>query len=259
MIEGFTTMGDGCSIAWEQTGVEGPALILSNSLGTAMDMWKPQMDVLYKRFRIIRYDTRGHGRSDVPAGAYGLDRLGRDVLELANDLEIERFAFCGLSLGGMIGQWLGLRAPERVSQLVIANSSPFMGPPSAWDARIKLVLSDGMDAIVDGTLSRWFTQNFIAETKKTEEIRNILIKTDPVGYAGCCAAIRDMDMRPVLKLIHVPTLIVGGKYDPATPPEHTYALRDGIAGAQCVMLEAAHLANIEQAENFTKVLLEYFK
>lgn len=252
--------GDHCRIAWRADGpADAPVLILSNSLGTAMAMWDPQIAALAAHYRVIRYDTRGHGQSDVPAGAYGLDRLGRDVLELADGLGIERFAFCGLSLGGMTGQWLGWRAPERLEALVIANSSPLMGPPSGWDARIDMALDKGMAALSDAVVERWFTPEFRSDPAKTVPILEVFAATDPAGYAGCCAAIRDMDMRKVLPLVRSRTLVIGGSQDPATPPEHTEALVAGIPGAQRVMLDAAHLSNVEQPELFTAALLTFLR
>lgn len=258
MEMGFIETGDHCMLAWRMDGpADAPVVILSNSLGTAMAMWDPQVEVLSRQFRVLRYDTRGHGASAVPTGAYGLDRLGRDVLELADGLGIDSFAFCGLSLGGMTGQWLGWRAPERLDALVIANSSPFMGPPSAWDARIDTVMAQGLESISDAVVERWFTEGFRAQPANTAGILEVLGQTDPAGYAGCCAAIRDMDMRPVLPLVQARTLVIGGTQDPATPPEHTALLVEGIAGAQCVMLEASHLSNLEQIEAFNDALMDF--
>lgn len=254
------TLGDGCRLAWSSDGdPAAPPLILSNSLGTDRTMWTPQLAALAERFRVIRYDTRGHGASDAPPGGYGLDRLGRDVLELADALGLTRFAFCGLSLGGMTGQWLGVRAGDRLTRLVIANSAPFMGPPSAWDARIATVRNAGMAAIAEAVVERWFTPEFRADPANSAAILATLRATDPQGYAGCCAAIRDMDMRPQLGLIATPTLMIGGARDPATPPEQTAALIDGIAGATGVMLDAAHLSNLEHPTAFTDALLDHLK
>ncbi|OUJ11051.1 3-oxoadipate enol-lactonase [Acetobacter sp. DsW_063] len=255
----FLTMGDGCSIAYTQNGDQkAEPLFLSNSLGTCLDMWNPQIARLSEHFHVIRYDTRGHGKSDVPVGSYSLDRLGRDVLELADALEIQQFSFCGLSLGGMTAQWLGVRAPERLKRIVIANSSPYMGPPSAWDARIHTVLNVGMSRIAEAVVERWFTQEFRNNRDNTKFVLDMLLHTNATGYAGCCAAIRDMDLRPLLPLIRTPTLIIGGTEDPATPPEQTYELRDGIRSARCVMLEAAHLSNIEKPSEFTDFLISHF-
>lgn len=258
MSEGFLSTGDGCALAYALGGAEGaPVLILSNSLGTDMSMWDAQLSALEERFRVLRYDTRGHGRSGVPAGAYGLERLGRDVIELADGLGIATFSFCGLSLGGMTGQWLGWRARERLERLVIANSSACMGPPSGWDARIAAVAEQGMDAMVEPILPRWFTPSFLADERNTAQVVTVLRRTDPSGYAGCCAAIRDMDMRALLGLIVAPTLIIGGTADLATPPAHTDELANGITGARKIMLEAAHLSNIEQPEAFTQAVLDF--
>ena len=255
---GFIETGDHCRIAWQMEGAaDAPVVVLSNSLGTAMAMWNPQVAVLATHFRILRYDTRGHGVSAVPAGAYSLDRLGRDVLELTDELGIERFTFCGLSLGGMTGQWLGARVPESLEALVIANSSPFMGPPSAWDARIDTVMAKGMASISDAVVERWFTPEFRADAANTAAILEVLMATDPAGYAGCCAAIRDMDMRALLPLVRARTLVIGGTQDPATPPDHTALLTDGIADAQCAMLEASHLSNLERPDAFNRVLLKF--
>lgn len=255
MSEGHFTTGDGCTLHYRWDGLEsGPVLILSNSLGTSMALWELQVAALGERFRVLRYDTRGHGRSSVPPGGYGLDRLGRDVIELADGLGIATFSFCGLSLGGMTGQWLGWRAPERIERLVIANSSACMGPPSGWDARIEAVRAEGMKAMAEPVLGRWFTPEFARDPANTATMLQDLLNTPPAGYAGCSAAIRDMDMRRILPLIAAPTLIIGGAHDPATPPEHSHEMAAGIPHATCVMLDAAHLSNVEKPREFTAAM-----
>jgi 3-oxoadipate enol-lactonase len=255
----FITTSDGCRIAYQFDGPEGaPTLLLSNSLGTAMEMWAPQIPTLIEHFRVLRYDSRGHGRSGVPEGAYSMDRLGRDVIELLDALEIPNVSFCGLSKGGMIGQWLGIRVPHRLERLILANTSPFMGPPSDWDTRIAQLREGGMAAIVDAVLGRWFTAGFHStRTKIIDALRAQFEATDLLGYSGCCAAIRDMDMRPLLPLITTPTLVIGGSEDPATPPSHSKLLADLIPGAALCMLAAAHLSNIEQPSAFGRLLLSY--
>lgn len=248
--------GDGCHIHHRVDGSEGlPIVMLSHSLGANMAMWDSQMDALTSRYRVLRYDLRGHGGSDVPVGAYSIDRLGRDVIELLDSLKIERVHFCGLSLGGMVGQWLGFRAPERLHSLTLANTLAYMGPPTSWDERIAAVRTSGMKAIREAVLARWFT----ADYTDTAALGAMIEATDPQGYAGCSAAIRDMDMRRFGQLITTPTLIIGGLRDPATPPEHAELLHAQIARSVLVMLDSAHLSNIECASNFNTALLNFLK
>jgi 3-oxoadipate enol-lactonase len=247
-------MGDGCHIHHQFDGPVGaPVVMLSHSLGANMAMWDPQMEALTSRYRVLRYDLRGHGGSDVLGGAYSLDRLGRDVIELLDSLSIERVHFCGLSLGGMIGQWLGVRAAERLHSLTLANTSAYMGPPSGWDERIVAVRASGMVTMRDAVLARWFTAGFTG----TAAVGAMIESTDPQGYAGCCAAIRDMDLRRMGGLIRTPTLIIGGLRDPATPPDHAMALHAEIKGSQLVLLDGAHLSNIECAPPFNTALLDF--
>lgn len=257
--EGFATMIDGCRIAWRMDGpADAPVLVLSNSLGTAMAMWDDQVPALARHFRVLRYDTRGHGASSVMPGDTSLDRLGRDVLGLLDALGIESAHFCGLSLGGMTGQWLGIHAPDRIDRLVIANSSSFMGPPESWQQRMNTVREQGMAAITQAVLDRWFTPAFAAiAAPGLARTHEQLLATAPGGYAACCAAIRDMDLRPVVHLVHRPTLVIAGSQDPATPPDHARAIASAISGARLVSLEAAHLSNIEQPAAFTAALLDF--
>jgi 3-oxoadipate enol-lactonase len=259
MEQEFITTGDGCRIAYQFDGAESaPVLVLSNSLGTDRQMWAPQMDAFTRHFRVLRYDQRGHGASDAPTGGYSIDRLGRDAVELLDALELETVNFCGLSLGGMTGQWLGIHAPQRLRRLVLANTSSHMGPPANWDARIALVLREGMKPLANASTERWFTAAFRVNHAETmTAVTAMLVATDPTGYAGCCAAIRDMDLRRTVSLVERSTLIIGGTLDLSTPPPHSEALAKAVTGAQLVMLEAAHLSNIELPAAFADAVLGF--
>ena len=237
---------------------EAPPLVLSNSLGTNLGMWDPQMDALAARFRVLRYDSRGHGQSAVPPGPYRIEDLGRDVLALLDVLGLKRVRFCGLSKGGMVGMWLACNAPERVERLVLCNTSAYLGPKELWKARIDAVRAGGMEAVTPQVLERWFTPEFRARAPEAvEKVRRMLLTTPAEGYAACCAAIRDMDQRETIAAIRAPTLVVVGSRDPATPPEHGRAIADRIRGAKLVELPAAHLSNVEAAEAFTAPVLEF--
>ena len=255
------TTGDGCSLAFRfDPPSSRPVLVLSNSLGTAMEMWRAQIAAFSAHFRVLQYDSRGHGRSDAPPGAYSLDRLGRDVLELMDALEIATTAFCGLSMGGMVGQWLGWRAPERIRALALCNTSAFMGPPASWDERMAAVRARGMAAIAGSVAERWFTPTFrTASPDRVAAISEMFLRTDPGGYIGCCAAIRDMDQRRSVTLIEAPTLIVAGDQDPATPPEHAEQLAAAIRGSELAVLGAAHLSNVEAPVAFSEQVLAFLR
>ena len=250
---------DGCRIAVCVEGaVTAPPLLLSNSLGTTFGMWDAQMPALTAAFRVIRYDSRGHGQSDAPPGDYSMARLGRDALAVLDSLHIPTAAFIGLSKGGMIGQWLGAQAPHRLTRLVLANTAAYMGPPDAWQTRIEAVRAHGMSAVTEAVLERWFTPGFRdTAPEAVAPVRQMLLATPPEGYAGCCSAIRDMDQRESLKAISVPTLVIGGAQDPATPPAKAQEIATGIAGARLIMLDAAHLSNIEQSQAFTAAVLDF--
>ncbi len=253
------SMDDGCRIACEYLEKPGaPVLVFSPSLGTSMGLFDAQVQAYSEEYSILRYDPRGHGASDVPEGAYSLDRLGRDVIELLDALSIERVHFLGVSLGGMTGQWLGYRAPERFSSLTLANTSAYMGPPSGWAERIATVRNEGMEPIVEPVIERWFTHGFReAQPAHTARVSAMLKATSPRGYAGCCAAIRDMDLRATAALIDVPTLVIAGLQDPATPPEHAEFLAHNIAGAKLASLDAAHLSNVELPDQFNAALSDF--
>ena len=259
MDTAFFTTDDGCRIAWRFDGPEdAPVLLLSNSLGTDMTMWAPQMAVFTARFRVLRYDSRGHGRSESPAGGYSMDRLGRDAVQLLDALDLETVDFCGLSKGGMIGQWLGVRAPERIRKLILANTSAYMGPPSGWQSRIEGVLTNGMAPLAEASIGRWFTPDFPAEAPEAiAPIRATLLACDPQGYVGCCAAIRDMDLRPTASLIDRPTLVIAGTQDPSVPVQDGSWLANAVRDGRLETLEAAHLSNVERPREFGAAVLAF--
>ena len=236
-----------------------PVLILSHSIGTDHAMWEPQVADLLRYFQVLRYDTRGHGASDAPAGEYSIELLGHDVLGLADSLGILRFAFCGLSMGGAIGQWVAANAPDRVTHLVLANTSPQFVPRANWDTRIATVQKGGISAIVDLAMQRFFSAETMAQKNPyAESIRSTLLGTDRAGYLGCCAALRDMDHTALLGKIKAPTLVIVGDRDVSTPwTGHGEILAREIAGARALRLPAAHLSNIEQPRSFTASLLEF--
>jgi 3-oxoadipate enol-lactonase/4-carboxymuconolactone decarboxylase len=236
-----------------------PVLIMSHSIGTDHTMWDLQVADLLPHFQILRYDTRGHGASDAPADEYSIEMLAGDILGLADALGISQFAFCGLSLGGAIGQWVAARAPERVTHLVLANTSPQFVPRSNWESRIAAVRKDGMAAIVDVAMSRLFLPDTLAkENPHASSIRSVLLGTDPVGYTGCCAALRDVDHGDLLRQIHAPTLVIVGDHDVSTPwSGHGERLVQEIPEAKVLRLAAAHLSNIERPRSFTTALLEF--
>jgi len=240
---------------------DAPVLVLSNSLGTAMEMWDPQADALRGRLRLLRYDTRGHGGSPSPPGPYAMEDLGRDVISLLDNLGIERASFCGLSVGGMTGMWLASEAPERVDRLVLVCTSALLGPKSVWDERIETARSRGMDALVEPVIERWFTPAFRAAYPETVgRMARTLGETDPEGYAGCCAAIRDMDLRDRLPSIGAPTLVVSAAEDPATPPEHGRLIQGSIPNARFeVVPDASHIANVERPEKITNLILDHLE
>jgi 3-oxoadipate enol-lactonase / 4-carboxymuconolactone decarboxylase len=238
-----------------------PVLILSHSIGTDHAMWEPQIADLLRYFQVLRYDTRGHGASDAPRGDYSIAILGRDVLELADTLKISQFAFCGLSLGGAIGQWIAANSPERVTHLVLANTSPQFGPPANWNTRIETVLKSGMASIEDMAMQRFFSAETLAQNDAyAESIRRLLLTTDPIGYAGCCAALRDADHRAIVQKIKASTLVIVGDRDVSTPwAGHGEVLAREIQGAAVVHLRAAHLSNLESPHSFTTALLEFLR
>ncbi len=237
---------------------EAPVLVLSNSLGTTLGMWDEQAPALNERFRLLRYDHRGHGGSPVPPGPYKVEDLGRDVLALLDRLGVERFSFCGLSIGGMVGMWLAGEAPERVERLVLCCTSARFAPET-FDSRARTVRAEDVSAIADVVVERWFTPAL--RTSRPDVVEwawRMLLGTPAEGYAGCCEAIRDADLSGRLGTISAPTLVIAGADDPAAPPDQAELVRDSIPGASLeVIPDAAHLANIERPEAVTQAILDH--
>ena len=253
----FVKLGD-LQTCYQLTGLGRPVLVLSNSLGTDFSMWNPQMPQLEERFRILRYDTRGHGQSSVTSGDYTIEQLSRDVLDLLDALGLERVHFCGLSMGGMIGMWLGIHAPNRLDRLVLCNTAARIGTKETWNARIETVRKNGIKSVAGAVIERWFTPEFrAAYPQKVAQARQMLENSPPEGYAANCAAIRDMDQCEAVKQITAPTLVIYGGKDPVTPPANAQFLVSQIRGAASVELNAAHLSNVEQPEAFTKTVSSF--
>lgn len=236
-----------------------PVVVLSHSLGLDHGMWDAQAADLTPHFRVLRYDIRGHGASSAPRGDYTMAALGEDVLALADVCGIDRFAFCGLSLGGMIGQWLGAHAAGRLTHLILANTTARVSEPQAMEARRQTVLGDGMPAVADMVMARFFSPAALGSgAPAIASVRRTLLATDPHGYAGCCAAIRDMDQTALLPSIAAPTLVISGDLDVAMPWEgHGSVLTASIPGARAVRLPAAHLSNLERPRSFSRALLDF--
>jgi len=252
---------NGAQTYYELSGPrEGPVLMFSNSLGTNLGMWDRQVAPFSGRFQILRYDTRGHGRSAATPAPYAIEQLAEDVLRLLEHLKIGRVSFCGLSMGGMIGMWLGLRASERLERLVLCNTSPKMGSAEMWNARIATVRKSGMEAVADGVLERWHTANFrVRSPAAVAATRKMLVSTPVEGYAGCCAAIRDMDLREAIGGLKAPTFIIAGLHDPVTPPADGRFMAERIKHSRYVELPAAHLSNIEASDAFTTAMSGFLK
>jgi 3-oxoadipate enol-lactonase len=250
---------DGCTLHVEIDGPErAPILMLSNSLGTDLHMWDQQVGPFTKHFRLLRYDRRGHGKSAVPKGPYSMERLGRDVIAILDGLGIERINWCGLSMGGMVGQWLGANAPGRVGKLILSNTSAYYPDKTIWDGRIKLVRDKGLGRVVDATMERWFTAEFRQRAPQTiASVREMFLATDVEGYIGCGEAIRDMDHRPLLPKIAAPTLVIAGRYDQGTPLEANQYIAEHIPNARIAVLEAAHLSNIELPQLYADTVLKF--
>ena len=229
-----------------------PVLVLSNSLGANFSMWDPQLAAFSSRYRLLRYDTRGHGRSAATPGPYNIELLANDVLHLLDALHLDRVHFCGLSMGGQTGIWLAQNAPQRIHKLILCNTGAKIGALETWNARIDAVLARGMKDVSSVVIGRWFTPDFAAQHPDVvAKTKSMLESANPQGYASCCAAVRDFDARETLSSISLPTLVVAGSHDLATPPADGRYLAETIPGARYTEFHAAHLSNIEAAPHFT--------
>ncbi len=232
-----------------------PVLVLAHSLGVTRAMWDALLPTLRQRWRILRLDLRGHGESAQPDGPLSVEALGRDVLQLAERLEIGTFSFGGVSLGGLVGQWLGIHAAPRIEHLFLANTAMKFGEAAAWNARIALVREQGLAPVVAGTLERWFTAEFrTAHPQPVAEIRAMLERCNPEGYVACCAAVRDADFRSSASRIRVRTLVIAGSSDPVSSASESQALAEQIPGAEYAELPVAHLGCVERPEEFAAAM-----
>ena len=256
-----TVQSNGCPIHYEVEGPDNkPVLMLCNSLGTTLHMWDGQMPEVTKHFRVVRYDRRGHGKSGVPAGPYSMEMLGRDALAVLDAAKIEKTNWCGLSMGGMVGMWLGANAPQRINRLILSNTSSYMADKETWNGRLKTVREKGLAAIVGATMERWFTKDFREhEPKKIAWMSEMFLSTKPEGYIGCGEAVRDMDHREIIKSITAPTLVIAGRHDPATTVEMAEFIRSRIPRASLTLLDAAHIANVEQPHDYTSTVLGFLQ
>ena len=239
-------------------GDAGPWVVFCNSLGTDLHMWDAQVEALSTRFRVLRYDRRGHGQSTAAPGPYTLADLGGDVLALMDALEIERAHFCGLSIGGLVGQWLGIHAPERIERLVVCATAVKIGTAESWNQRIALVQDRGLTPLLDATADRWFTPDFIAANPGV--VKDILARFAAVsaeGYAGCCAALAGADLGADIGRITVPVLAISGDDDPVCTPDDLQAIADGVADGRHLSLPGRHIVNIESAGAFSSALADF--
>jgi len=221
-------------------------------------MWDLQAREFHKKFGVLRYDTRGHGQSSATPGPYSIELLAKDVLALLDELDLDRVHFCGLSMGGMMGMWLGVHAPERLNKLVLCNTGAKIGTLDAWNARIDAVRKNGMKSIAPAVVERWFTPAFREKSPAIiSNTHKMIEEASADGYAACCAALRDCDYREQVAAIRTPTLVITGAHDPATPPTDGRFLAQQIPGARYAELNAAHLSNIEDQDHFNKELAAF--
>jgi 3-oxoadipate enol-lactonase len=239
---------------------DAPVLMMSNSLGTTLEMWQPQLAALEGRFHLLRYDMRGHGKSDVTEAACSIGTLGQDVLSLLDELQIGKVHFCGLSIGGVIGQWLGANATERLKSLVLCNTAARIGTLESWNERIAAVEQGGVASIAQAVIQRWFTPAFrLASPGAVAPLQAMLLATNPRGYVLLCAALRDMDQRKLVESIRLPTYVIAGDHDPATTLEDAKFLQERIPGARLIALPVAHISNVEAADQFNAAVIEFLQ
>ncbi|MEB6564635.1 3-oxoadipate enol-lactonase [Acinetobacter towneri] len=237
-----------------------PALIFSNSLGTNFKMWQAQIDFFQQDFFVICYDTRGHGASSAPQGPYSIDQLGQDVVNLLDHLNVEKAAFCGISMGGLTGQWLAIHRPERFNQVVVCNTAAKIGQEQAWNDRAALVREQGLQPIASTAASRWFTEPFIqSNATVVNNLQNDLAAGSAEGYASCCEALAKADVREQLKDIPVPVLVVAGQQDPVTTVVDGQFMVERIANSQLFEINASHISNVELPNEFNQAVKQFIQ
>jgi 3-oxoadipate enol-lactonase len=245
-------------------GVQGdasnPPLLLAHALGTTRGLWHLQLPTLARHFRLVTYDTRGHGASSAPPGDYTVEQLGRDALAVMDAVGADHAVVCGLSLGGLTAIWLAQHAPERVDAMILANTAARIGTPQFWQDRIDLIRRDGLGPVAETGPERWFTEPFRrTHPDEVARCRKMLLACSPGGYAACAAALRDADLRPALRAIATPALVIAGRVDPVTTTADAGVLARGIAGAQAIELAASHFSNVEQADQFTNAVVAFVR
>ncbi len=235
-----------------------PVLVFSNSLGADNSMWDALVPYLLPYFQVLQYDTRGHGGSEITPAPYTIELLGQDVINLLDELKIEEAYFCGLSMGGLIGQWLGIHHPERFPKIILANTAAKIGDGENWNSRIETIKKSGMEGIVSATMERWFTEDFRANNpQRVAEAQSMFLRSEVLGYANCCAAVRDADFSEDLNKINSETLVITGDEDAVTTIVHAEYLVNQIPSAALNILPARHLSATELAEEFASILIEF--
>lgn len=237
-----------------------PAIVFSNSLGTKFSMWQPQIDFFQKDYFVVCYDTRGHGGSSSPQGPYTLDQLGQDVVNLLDHLNIQKAAFCGISMGGLTGQWLAINHPEYFNQMIVCNTAAKIGQEQAWLERAELVRKQGLAPIASTAAARWFTDPFIQSNAAiVAELSNDLGAGSPEGYASCCEALAKADLREQLKYITVPMLVIAGQKDPVTLVADAQYLINNIRTSSLSEINASHISNLEQPKPFNQAVQSFLQ
>jgi 3-oxoadipate enol-lactonase len=253
----MTIAGDAFNVLVEGDA-DKPVLMISNPLGTNHRLWDPQMPALLEYFRVIRYDSRGHGDSVADEGPYSAERLGHDALEILDALGIDKVHWLGLSLGGIVGLWILAHAPGRIGRAVLANTAAQIFGPEVWNGRIEAARAAGMNSTAEIIAGRWFTETFINDHPDAVEPVLSMVRTTPLhGYLAGCAALRDTDLREAIRSITRPVLVIVGKHDVSTPPEFGTLVADSIHGARLVTLDAGHISNVEDEENFTSAVVSF--
>lgn len=252
---------DGCAINVQVDGrKDAPPLMLSNSMGCSLEMWQPQMAALAQKFRVIRYDRRGHGKSAASNAGYGIERFGRDAIGIMDHLGVDKTHWCGISLGGIVGQWIAAKAPGRIDRLILSNTTSYVADPTNWLNRIKAVQTNGLASIADAVLAGWLTEDFRQHhPDMVASLRQMLISTNPTAYEGCCETLSCLDQREMLLRIACQTLVIAGAHDKSTPIPAAELLKEKIPNARMEIIEAAHISNVEAADRFTQLVMSFLE